>query len=74
VNALVKHTPVKDRALYDRMVMPGLKPNGAVNRESLAADQDYFLSTGDQQQRVDLSQLVDAQFADYAVSVLGRYQ
>jgi NitT/TauT family transport system substrate-binding protein len=73
ISALVKHTPVKDRALYDRMVLPGLNPNGTMNTESLAADQDYFLSTGDQQQRVELSQLVDHQFADYAVQVLGRY-
>ena len=51
-----------------------LNPNGTINRESLAGDQEYFLSTGDQQQRVELSQLVDPQFADYAVQVLGRYQ
>ncbi|HEY7060405.1 MAG TPA: ABC transporter substrate-binding protein [Chloroflexota bacterium] len=74
VNALVKHTLVKDRALYDRIVMPGLNPNGVVNTDSLAADQEFFLSTGDQQQRVPMDQIVDPQFADYAVQVLGRYQ
>ncbi|HZR98993.1 MAG TPA: ABC transporter substrate-binding protein [Chloroflexota bacterium] len=74
IAALVKHTPIKDRAVYDRVAMPGLNPNGTINRESLAADQEYFLSTGDQQQRVELSQVVDPQFADYAVQVLGRYE
>jgi NitT/TauT family transport system substrate-binding protein len=74
INALVKHTPIKDRAVYERVAMPGLDPNGAINRESLAADQEFFLSTGDQQQRVELSQVVDPQFADYAVQALGRYQ
>jgi NitT/TauT family transport system substrate-binding protein len=74
INALVKHTPIKDRAVYERVAMPGLDPNGGVNRESLAADQEFFLSTGDQQQRVELSQIVDPQFAEYAVQVLGRYQ
>ena len=74
IYALVKHTPIKDRGVYERVAMPGLNPNGAINRESLAADQEYFLSTGDQQQRVELSQVVDPQFADYAVQVLGRYQ
>jgi NitT/TauT family transport system substrate-binding protein len=74
IGALVKHTPIKDRAVYERVAMPGLDPNGAINRESLAADQEFFLSTGDQQQRVELTQLVDPQFAEYAVQVLGRYQ
>jgi NitT/TauT family transport system substrate-binding protein len=74
ISALAKHTPVKDRGLYERMVLPGLNPNGAVNAESIAADQEFFLSTGDQQQRVELNQLIDPQFADYAVQVLGRYQ
>lgn len=74
VAALVKHTPVKDAALYDRMVMPGLDPDGKVNVESLAADQEFFMATGYQQQRVEMSVLVDPQFAAYAVQVLGPYR
>ena len=48
-------------------------PNGRVTVERLAADQDYFLTHGYQQQRVDMSVLVDHQYVDYAAQVLGRY-
>jgi NitT/TauT family transport system substrate-binding protein len=74
VAALVKHTTVKDPALYDRMAMPGLNPNGTVNLDSLAADQEYFLSTGHQQQRVEMNVLVDGSFADAAAQALGPYR
>jgi NitT/TauT family transport system substrate-binding protein len=74
VNILTRNTTVKDPALYDRMVMPGLAPDGRLNVASLSEDQDYFLAAGLQQQRIDVNTLVDHSFADAAVQVLGPYQ
>ncbi|HEY7067670.1 MAG TPA: ABC transporter substrate-binding protein [Chloroflexota bacterium] len=74
VNILTRNTTVKDAALYDRMVMPGLAPDGHLNVASLAEDQDYFLAAGLQQQRIDINTLVDHSFADAAVQVLGPYR
>jgi NitT/TauT family transport system substrate-binding protein len=70
----IKHTPVKDRALYDRMVFQEFEPNGRINRESIEHDQAYFLAMGQQAAEVDLDRVIDQSFADYTVQQLGLYQ
>ncbi len=74
IAALIQNTPVKDAALYDRMALTALDPDGRINVTSLAADQDYWLASGAQQTRIDLNALVDYSFADAAVQVLGPYR
>ncbi len=74
VASLTRHTAVKDAALYDRMVMPGLHPDGRMSLESLANDQEFWLQRGLQQSRIDINALVDYSFADAAVQTLGPYR
>jgi NitT/TauT family transport system substrate-binding protein len=71
VEILTRSTPVKDAALYEKMVMPGLDPDGGVNVASLTEDQDYYLASGLQQERIAVDKLVDESFARYAVGQLG---
>lgn len=73
VQILTKHTSVKDAALYDRMVMPALDPNGEVNLDSLRKSYDYWLANGYQEERVRVDDLVDPSFARQAVQQLGAY-
>ncbi len=74
IAALIQHTPVKDAALYDRMALNAINPDGRMNVDSLAADQEYWLASGAQQARIDLNALVDYSFADAAVQTLGPYR
>ncbi|MGH2374448.1 MAG: ABC transporter substrate-binding protein [bacterium] len=74
IAAFAKHTPVKDPSLYEKMVMPYLNPNGAVNRVSLRFDQDWYAQQGFVQQKVNLSLVVDDRFVLHALEKLGRYQ
>lgn len=74
VQILVRNTAVKEADLYAKMVMPGIDPNGRVNVDSLADQQDYFLSKGSQKTRIELKQVVDMQYADWAVQKLGQYK
>jgi NitT/TauT family transport system substrate-binding protein len=74
IAALIRNTPVKDAALYDRMALTALDPDGRINLASLAADQEYWLASGQQQSRIDLNALVDYSFADAAVQALGPYR
>jgi NitT/TauT family transport system substrate-binding protein len=67
-------TGVADPAVYDKIVLPGLNPDGHVFKESVAEDQRWFLQLGLQREPVDIDQLVDSQFVDYALQQLGRYQ
>jgi len=74
VNILTQYTAVKDPALYDKMVMPGLDPNGKVSVDSLNDSQGWWIEKGSQTARADLSKVVDSQFVDYAVQQLGPYR
>jgi len=73
VPMFIAHTPVKDPSLYDRMVFQGIDPDGRVNRESIEGDMRYYVATGQLPAPVDLDQLLDSRFTDYAVQVLGPY-
>jgi NitT/TauT family transport system substrate-binding protein len=73
ISALINHTPVKDRPLYDRMKMQGLHPDGQLNVRSIEEQQDYFLSEGLQEKQVDFEQIVDTRFIEQARKELGAY-
>ncbi len=74
IDILMKNTAATNLALYDKMVMPGIDPNGKVNVESLAEEQDYFLKKGSLRTKLDLKNVVDSQYADFAVRRLGMYR
>ena len=44
------------------------------NREAISAAQDWFFERGYVSRKVDLDQIIDPQFADYAVAQLGPYR
>ena len=63
-----------DRTLVDKMVKAGIHPDGRVNLEAIAADQQYFLAKGSQEKPIDLQAVVDMSFAEEAVRILGPYR
>jgi NitT/TauT family transport system substrate-binding protein len=69
-----KHTGLRDRATYDFVPWPSSNPDGRLPLPAIAAAQDWFYDHGYVQTKVDLSRVVDNQFADYAVAQLGPYQ
>jgi NitT/TauT family transport system substrate-binding protein len=74
IRLLAEQTTVKDPALYDRMQMAGLDPDGRLNRASLQMELDYFRNRGYYSGSVDLSAAIDTSFADYAAQQLGPYR
>jgi NitT/TauT family transport system substrate-binding protein len=73
VAILTKNTNVKDAALYDKMALQALHPNGTLNVDSLLQQQEFFLADGTQQARVDIRQFVDTRFIEEAARQLGPY-
>jgi NitT/TauT family transport system substrate-binding protein len=73
IEILAKATKL-DAALIDRLVVPGIDPNGAVNVKSLDAAQQYFVQKGSQDKAVDMTKVVDLSFANEAVKQLGAYK
>lgn len=73
VEILAKATKL-DASLIERIVLPWIDPNGAVNAKSLDAAQQYFVAKGTQLKALDMSNVVDTSFADEAVKQLGQYK
>jgi NitT/TauT family transport system substrate-binding protein len=71
---LARNTSVRDLAIFRRMVPNYIDPNGRLNVRNLIESQDWFVAHGYIPQKADVAALVDSQFADYAVSVLGEYR
>jgi NitT/TauT family transport system substrate-binding protein len=74
VEILSRNTNVKKPELYEKMVMPGLDPNGTINISGMTNDMNWFLSHGFLKQSVDVSGAVDTSFAEKAVKQLGEYR
>jgi NitT/TauT family transport system substrate-binding protein len=72
IQIFTKHTIIKDPALYARMSMHGVDPNGLIDEQILNDVQDYYLRTGTQRQKIDASRLVDRSYVEYALERLGR--
>jgi NitT/TauT family transport system substrate-binding protein len=73
IDALAAHTALKDKALFEKMVVPRIDPNGPPNVKSLQDQQDYFVSAGEQPKPVDINAVVDLSFAKAAAAKLGSY-
>ncbi|MBI2954529.1 MAG: ABC transporter substrate-binding protein [Chloroflexi bacterium] len=71
---LMKNTDLKDRSLYEKVEFIGLNPDGYVNADSIAADQDWYVANGFLNSKANLKELIDNQFVDYAIQTLGKYQ
>jgi NitT/TauT family transport system substrate-binding protein len=73
VAQMVKYLPVKEPALYERMGMPFINPDGYINVADFEAQQAWYVAQGQVQQSAALQPLVDHTFIDFAQKVLGPY-
>jgi NitT/TauT family transport system substrate-binding protein len=74
VDVLVRNTALKDPTLYDRIALPWINPDGTFGLNGYQEVQEYFVRHGLLPQTVDLTQLVDNSFAQWAAAQLGPYQ
>lgn len=74
VQIYIKHTPVKDVRLYERVGATYSETNGRVSLAVLEDDQDFFSRQGLLKQKVDPKVMVDTSFAEHALQVLGPFK
>ncbi|HEY1723324.1 MAG TPA: ABC transporter substrate-binding protein [Magnetospirillaceae bacterium] len=74
VDILVRNTSVKDRAIYQKMVFPGIDPDGKLNLAGMQSDTEWWLQEGSMKQPVPVSSVADTSFAAKAVQQLGPYR
>jgi len=71
---LMKYSGLRNREIFDQMTWIPLDPDGRVNPATVAAAQDWFADQGYVRTKVDMAQVLDNQFVDYAVAQLGPYR
>jgi NitT/TauT family transport system substrate-binding protein len=74
VRVLAQHTGITDPAVYDRMHVPYMNPDGAFSTYAYEDVQRYFIQHGVQPSIVNMDQIVDNSFANYAAAQLGPYR
>jgi len=72
IQIFTKHTMIKDPALYTRMSMHGVDPNGVIDQQVVNDVQEYYLRAGTQREKIDPSRLIDRSYVEYALERLGR--
>ena len=72
VDILVKHTNLKDRALYERIQWSYMDPNAELSKASLVDQQRWFTAHGAVKSPVDVERLIDTSFIDHALAQMGR--
>jgi NitT/TauT family transport system substrate-binding protein len=74
VRILSEQTTVRDPAAYDRMQLGWLDPDGAVARDTLRYDLEYFRQQGYYTGSVTFDDMIDTSFVEYAAQQLGPYR
>lgn len=80
IASLIKHTTVKDPALYKSLATagnvlgPGPVQNGELDQASLDEFQNYYLKVGSVKEKIDLSKVIDRSYSQAAVQRLGRLE
>jgi NitT/TauT family transport system substrate-binding protein len=74
IDTLVKHTNIKDKALYAAIVPSGINPDGRPNVDSLKKDLAFYKEQKYLEGGADLESVLDLSFVDKAVQQLGPYK
>jgi len=71
VDIMVKYTRTKEKPLYDRMQWGYVDPNGAILRDSVRDQQDFFARINQVPKKVDIDAIIDDRYVKYALEKLG---
>ena len=74
VDIMVRNTPLKDRALYERMRWVYIDPNLGIVEDDLRATLQWLVDRGLVERATDLNLAIDRRFAQHALAALGPYQ
>lgn len=73
IDILTKKTFVNDPNLFKKMSPPGLDPNGAIPKDGVIHDQQWYMDKGLVKTATDINKLIDTSYVNYAVEKLGQY-
>jgi NitT/TauT family transport system substrate-binding protein len=71
VDLLIRNTRLKEKALYDRMEISIVDPNGRMSKESLRDQQEWHARNGSVPRRANIEEMVDERWVREALARLG---
>jgi NitT/TauT family transport system substrate-binding protein len=74
VDIMTRETAIKDPAVYRQMKYAWIDPNGVMKRAVLEADSELWREQGLLPAAVDLGQVVDDKYRQFALQYLGEYE
>ncbi len=74
ITIMAAHTPIKDRTVWDKMIWPGLNPNGTATARTLLDYQRWLINGHQTSQFLPPARFLDTSYTEYATRVLGAWQ
>ncbi|HZS02649.1 MAG TPA: ABC transporter substrate-binding protein [Chloroflexota bacterium] len=74
IDVLTQETAIKDPAVYRQMKYSWIDPNGTMRRSVIESDSELWHEQGLLPAAVDLSQVFDDRYRQFALQYLGEYQ
>ncbi len=71
IDLLTRNTRLKDRATYEKMHWGYIDPNGAILKESLQDQVDWYVRQGMVSQQIDVATIIDDRYVKFALGKLG---
>lgn len=73
IEIMVKHTPLEDPAIWKKVGVTGLHPNGEMFVDNIKDQYEWYKKNGSIQGEIDFNKAVDTSIAEEAVEILGEY-
>ena len=74
ITIMAAHTPIKERAVWDKMIWPGLNPNGTATARTLLDYQRWLLNEHQTSEFLAPARFLDTSYTEDATRILGAWQ
>jgi NitT/TauT family transport system substrate-binding protein len=71
ISIMTAHTPITDRAVWEKMIWPGLNPDGRVAARTVLDFERWLLQERQISQFLPPARFIDSSYVEYAATVLG---
>nr|WP_254434177.1 ABC transporter substrate-binding protein [Halobacillus sp. Marseille-Q1614] len=74
IDIMTKHTALKDPALWEKVAVTGLDPNGEMFIDDIKKQYDMYEKNGATRGEFDFDKSIDTSVTEKAVEVIGKYE
>lgn len=74
IKIMTKHTALKDPAIWEKVFVTGLNPNGEMYIDDIKKQYEMYKANGAMRGDLDFDKAVDPSLAEKAVKVIGEYE